>query len=69
MSIISADDYEPPLRLVQPKSYTLAEIIALSREYLKAAEGHWDKDGILEAELQLSLFCAWLQKREKEGGE
>lgn len=50
------------LRLVQPKSYTLASIEALAFDYCNDATSA----ARLDDRLRLSLFIQWLQKRERE---
>lgn len=64
MSLITGDDRTDSarLRLVQPKSYTLAEIEVLTREYVtKVSEPESMVDW------RMSDFIAWLRKREREG--
>lgn len=63
MSIISADDYEPPLRLVQPKSYTLAELEGWAKQWAIENEATNDARWIV------SHLFAWLKRREKEKRE
>lgn len=52
-----------PLQLVQPKSYTLAELKGLAR---KLIEERKDEDDVATA-MGISLFLWWLKRREKEG--
>lgn len=68
MSLITGDDCtdSPRLQLVQPKSYTLAELMSQARDYIEQARKTWAEEDVVDTELQLSLFLAWVQRREKE---
>lgn len=56
------------LRVVEPQyepRYTLAQLSTAARDYADHARSHWGADDVVDTELQLSLFIAWLAKREQ----
>lgn len=54
------------IALVDDSRYTLAELTGLGREYADAARKCWAETDVVDTELQLSLFIAWLARKEKE---
>lgn len=56
-------------RSAPAKSYTVSNLTALSRSYIEEARQVWAEGDVVETELQLSLFLAWLQKREPNGDD
>lgn len=45
-------------------SYTLAQLSALARDYINDVRNHWAEGHVVEVELRLSLFLAYLQRLE-----
>lgn len=65
--------HDDVVRQVQPlpKSYTLTELEQLAWQYADgsdASSNPWSSDAI-RYRLYLGVFIAWLQQREREGGE
>jgi hypothetical protein len=60
-------ELDGPLRIVPTTpTYTLPQLSALAREYVEAARERWGEQDMVEVELQLSLFLAWIQNSEKK---
>lgn len=57
------------LKIALSPSYTLAELSTAARDYADHARRHWGADDVVDTELQLSLFIAWLAKREQGKGK
>lgn len=51
-------------QLPEPR-YTLPQLSALAREYVEAARERWAEQDVVETELQLSSFLAWIQNLQK----
>lgn len=49
----------------QSPRYTLAQLSALARDYINDARNHWAEGDVVEVELRLSLFLAWIQGKQK----
>ena len=61
MPFVGEDDDPAPLRLAQPKSYTLAEVTKLAAEWIDQQEGDTDM-----LRWTFSICIEWLKRREKE---